>query len=72
MNNIEQLLTETEAARFLRLAPGTLAVWRSRRRYNLPFVHVGRCIRYRLSDLQQWVKASVVSHSEESHEVERS
>ncbi len=50
-----QLLTTEEAAEFLGLAAPTLVVWRSVRRYDLRFVRVGRRIRYRLSDLEEWI-----------------
>ena len=49
------LLTEQQAAEFLSIAPGTLSVWRSTGRYSIPFVKVGRSVRYRLSDLNSWI-----------------
>ena len=52
-----ELLDEKQAAERLTVSPGTLAVWRSTGRYNLPFVKVGRMVRYRLSDLDAWVDA---------------
>lgn len=45
------LLSEQEAAALLDTAPGTLSVWRSTGRYNLPFLKVGRKVRYRRADL---------------------
>ena len=45
------LLTEAEAAHFLKLGPKTLAVWRSTKRYPLSYIKVGRLVRYRKSDL---------------------
>lgn len=53
------LLNETEAAKILGVAPGTLSVWRSTGRYNLPFVKVGRNVRYRPSDLDEWLDGRV-------------
>jgi hypothetical protein len=50
--NLDPLLTEQEAAEFLGIKPSTLSVWRSTRRYNLEFVKVGACVRYRKSALQ--------------------
>jgi Helix-turn-helix domain len=49
------LLTEQEAADFLDLKPGTLAVWRSTGRYKLGFVKVGAWVRYRRADLEAWL-----------------
>ena len=53
------LLNEQEAAQLLDIAPGTLSVWRSVGRYNLPFLKVGRSVRYRRSDLLAWLDARV-------------
>ena len=52
-----RLLDEKQAAVHLTVSPGTLSVWRSTGRYNLPFVKVGRMVRYRLSDLDAWLDA---------------
>jgi excisionase family DNA binding protein len=49
------LLSEQEAAELLTVAPGTLSVWRSTGRYNLPFLKVGRKVRYRRADLLAWL-----------------
>lgn len=49
------LLDEQEAAEVLTLAPGTLSVWRSTGRYNLPFIKIGRNVRYRRGDLMAWL-----------------
>lgn len=50
------LLDEQAAAALLTVAPGTLGVWRSTGRYNLPFLKVGRNVRYRRSDLLAWLE----------------
>lgn len=52
----KDLLDEKEAAAVLDLAAGTLSVWRSTGRYALPFVKVGRKVRYRHSDLLAWLE----------------
>jgi len=51
----KELLDEKQAAAKLDLTPGTLSVWRSTGRYALPFVKVGRNVRYRMLDLDQWL-----------------
>lgn len=53
---LEKLLPPNEAAAYLGNQPQTLAVWRSSGRYGLPFVRVGRAIRYRESDLKSWIE----------------
>ena len=54
-----QLLNEHEAAQLLDTAPGTLSVWRSTGRYNLPFLKIGRRVRYRRADLLAWLDTRV-------------
>ena len=49
------LLDEREAAAYLDVSDGTLPVWRSTGRYNLPFIKVGRKVRYRRADLDSWL-----------------
>ncbi len=50
------LVDEKAAAEILDTTPGTLSVWRSTGRYALPFVKIGRKVRYRVSDLEQWIE----------------
>lgn len=49
------LITESQAAEILGIAPGTLAVWRCTKRYSIPFVKVGRSVRYSRKALQAWI-----------------
>ncbi|HJV26322.1 MAG TPA: helix-turn-helix domain-containing protein [Aromatoleum sp.] len=51
------LLDERAAADLIDVAPGTLSVWRSTGRYNLPFIKIGRKVRYRRGDLLAWMEA---------------
>ncbi|MBV5295401.1 MAG: helix-turn-helix domain-containing protein [Curvibacter lanceolatus] len=51
-----QMLDDKAAAALLDVTPGTLSVWRSTGRYNLPFVKVGRKVRYRHSDIEAWLQ----------------
>lgn len=60
------LLNEDEAAQHLFLKRQTLAAWRCLGRYNLPFVKVGRSIRYRLSDLEAFLAARTVTSTGEA------
>ncbi len=55
-----KLLTDVEAADLLGVSPVTLAVWRCRKRYDLPWVCVGRRIRYRLTDVADFVERRIV------------
>ena len=51
------LIDEREAAAVLCVSPGTLSVWRSTGRYGLPFVKVGRNVRYSRSELEAWLES---------------
>jgi len=55
------LLNTTEAADYLQLRVNTLEIWRSTGRYGLPYIRVGRSIRYRRSDLDEFLRARTVS-----------
>jgi excisionase family DNA binding protein len=52
------LLTPENAGRLLGIPKQTLAAWRCNRRVNLPYVKVGRHIRYRLADLLAFVESN--------------
>lgn len=53
--NGEQLLDPIGCAEFIGVTTKTLAAWRCSGRYNLPFVRVGRVIRYRMKDILRWL-----------------
>lgn len=55
-SNIRDLCDDKAAADLLDVTPGTLSVWRSTGRYNLPFIKVGRKVRYRRADLLAWLE----------------
>ena len=46
-----------KAAAFLGISKETLSVWRCTKRYGLPYIRVGRLIKYRLSDLTNFVES---------------
>ena len=55
-----RLLTRAQAAAYLHCRPQTLAIWASTGRYGLPFVRVGRLVRYRVSDLDDFLTRRTV------------
>lgn len=55
--SLNDLLDQNQAAQLLHVTPGTLSVWRSTGRYSIPFVKVGRSVRYRLADLHSWIES---------------
>lgn len=55
-------LFDTEpAAEYLGIEKHTLEIWRSTGRYGLPFVRVGRRIKYRRADLDAWLASRTVN-----------
>lgn len=63
-NNGKQrnLLTPAQAAEQLNIPVSTLARWRSERR-ELPYVPVGRLVRYRQADIDRWIEDNIVNPS---------
>ncbi|MFS1864671.1 helix-turn-helix domain-containing protein [Vibrio breoganii] len=56
-------LNRKQAADYLGLSEGTLAVWASTGRYKLPFVKVGRKVFYRQSDLDVFIESNIVTQT---------
>ena len=50
-----ELLTRRQAAAYLGVAEQTLAVWKCLGRYHLPCVKIGRIVRYRKADLDNFI-----------------
>ena len=66
MSEQSVLLTRSEAAKYMGITPGTLAVWACEKRYPLPYIKVGRAVRYRQTDLDQWLTSrTVISMADE-------
>lgn len=63
--NTKRLVTPEEAAQLMGTAVGTLTIWRTTGRYNLPYVKVGRLVRYKLSDIEAFIERRSVSHTGE-------
>jgi hypothetical protein len=58
------LLGPQGAAEFLGVTAGTLSVWRSTKRYNLPYIKIGSKIRYQVTDLVAFLEARKVTPGE--------
>ncbi|MES9934747.1 MAG: helix-turn-helix domain-containing protein [Candidatus Sedimenticola sp. PURPLELP] len=65
--NLDQLLTEAEAAKIIGFSRNTLRAWRDTGRTNKfpppPFIKCGRSVRYRASDLHLWIADQVCLRS---------
>ena len=60
------LLDTEPAAAHLGIKPHTLEVWRASGRYSLPFIRVGRRVKYRLADLERFLDARTVGKFDEA------
>lgn len=58
----QKLLSRKEAARYLGCTTGTLAIWKCTKRYSLPYVRIGRNIRYKLSDLMNFIENNTTNN----------
>ena len=54
-----ELLTPERAAHVLGVSTRTLAAWRSKGRSTLPYVKVGRLVRYRDHDIATWLQSNL-------------
>jgi len=54
---LTKLLTPEQTAERLGILAKTLDVWRCTQRYNLPYVKVGRLVRYRESDIEAFIES---------------
>ena len=58
----DDLLTPEQAAELLQMAPITLAIWRSQRIGDLPYIKLSsKAIRYRRSDIEAWLARRTVT-----------
>lgn len=58
-----KLLTPEEVADITGLSVGTLAQWRSQRR-GIPYLKIGRAVRYDVADVELYLKGCRVSVSD--------
>ena len=56
-----ELFDTTAAAAYIDAAPHTLEIWRSSGRYRIPFIKVGRLVRYRRADLDNFLASRTVN-----------
>lgn len=53
----EERLDTVQAAKYLGMSRGTLAVWRAEKRYKLPYIKIGGRVFYRKSALDEWINS---------------
>lgn len=56
----DQYMLPADVSEMLRVSVGTLNVWRCTGRYRLPYIKVGRSVRYRRSDVEAFVASRTI------------
>lgn len=59
-SHVRELITRKEAASLLGIKDQTLAKWASVKRYDLPYIKVGKSVRYRRADIDQYLARNTV------------
>jgi hypothetical protein len=57
------LLDDSQAARILDIKKSTLSVWRCTGRIDLPYIKIGRNVRYRAGDLKAFITSRMRIHT---------
>ncbi len=63
MSKFTKMLTRKDAAEYLGVTEGTLAVWASTGRYKLPFIKVGRKVLYAVEHLDNFLESRIVTQT---------
>ncbi|MDU0355802.1 helix-turn-helix domain-containing protein [Paraglaciecola aquimarina] len=59
----DNLLTPLQVAEILGVSSGTLAVWRSNGACQIPYIKVGRCVRYKRSVIESFLQQQEHLHT---------
>ncbi|WON72496.1 helix-turn-helix domain-containing protein [Nitrosospira sp. Is2] len=62
-HSFDPLLSTPEAAAYLGVTEGTISVWRCTRRYPIPYIKIGRLVKYRKSALDAFLAQRTVGVS---------
>ena len=54
------LMSRKQAAEYLGVKEQTLACWTTTKRYALPYIKVGRLVKYRRTDLERFITENCV------------
>ena len=58
-----ELLSNEGAAEYIGVTPRTLEVWRCTKRQVIPYIKVGRLVKYRRADLDAWLVANTIGQT---------
>jgi hypothetical protein len=68
MNELQNALTEREAARYVGVSPAVFRLWRADGTGNTYFRAGSKLIRYRRRDLDGWIEARLSRHGRSENE----
>lgn len=54
------LLSTEDAAIYLGISSRTLETWRCKQRYDIPYVKIGSVVRYKISDLDDYIRKNTI------------
>lgn len=60
LQNISPLLEPFEVSKILGVTVKSLAVWRCTKRYDLPYIKVGKSVKYHPEDVQAFIDSRKV------------
>jgi excisionase family DNA binding protein len=60
INSVPALLTREQAAKYLGVSVSALAAWACNKRYDLPMIRVGRLVKYRIQDLDNFISRNTI------------
>jgi hypothetical protein len=57
--NDDLIVNTQEASQLMRTPEKSLIKWRSTGEHNIPYIKIGRNVRYRTKDLRNWIEAHI-------------
>ena len=63
-NSFDTLASPEDVAANLNVTEGTLQVWRSTGRYDLPYIKIGGKVMYRIADVNNFIESRKYSHTQ--------
>jgi len=66
MKTQHDLVTPKDAAAIMSVSVGTLAKWRSTGHPSIPYVKIGRCVRYRRAELEDYIQKYTINSPSET------
>lgn len=57
---LETIFSRKEAAAYLKISPSTIANWACQKKFVIPYFRVGRSVRYRKCDLDEFIQRGKV------------